>query len=67
MGNYRLLFYGTQESKTDQTNLQIFANIDNEISIFIESDGIDFICLDKPTAIRLVRELKKQIGFLENI
>jgi hypothetical protein len=32
----------------------------------MEKEEPSFICLDKATAVRLVRELKKQIGYLES-
>jgi hypothetical protein len=66
MANVKLLFQGTERSKTDENQLEVFANVHNEIFISIEdfSQPATFICLDKQTAVRLVRELKKQIGFV---
>jgi len=65
MPNVKLIFQGTERSKTDETELEVFANVYNEICISIEDqNSCSIICLDKSTAIRLVRELKKQIGFL---
>lgn len=68
MANITLLFQGTERSSTDTTSLETYANKFNEIFIEIEMDGTyhAHICLDKSTAVRLVRELKKQIGFLES-
>jgi len=64
----KLEFYGTDESKTHQHSLVAYSNIANEIYISIDMGDVvpSFICLDKPTAVRLVRELKKQIGNLES-
>jgi hypothetical protein len=68
MANVKIVFSGTEESKTDQHELVLFANSKN--NIYIGIDMFDFpsswICLDKSTAVSLVRELKKQIGFLES-
>ena len=68
MANVTLLFQGTERSSTDTTSLETYATKFNEIFIEIEMDGTytTHICLDKSTAVRLVRELKKQIGFLES-
>jgi hypothetical protein len=66
MEKVKILFQGTERSQTGETDLEVFASVHNEIFIIIKDDGYSprFICLDKPTAVRLVRELKKQIGFL---
>jgi hypothetical protein len=66
MANVKLLFQGTERSQTHVTELQAFANVHNEIFISIKNHDYPelFICLDKPTSVRLVRELKKQIGFI---
>lgn len=66
MENYRLVFYGTERSKTQDTELDVFANNSNEIYISIENNYPQHICLDRLTAIRLVKELKKQIGYLNS-
>jgi hypothetical protein len=66
MAKVKILFQGTERSQTDETELEVFATHHNEIFIIIEDKGYppSFICLDKATAVRLVRELKKHIGFL---
>ena len=65
MGNVKLIFQGTTKSKTNEHELEVFANKRDEISLFLSSDEyLSVICLDKTTAVRLVRELKKQIGYL---
>ena len=66
MANVKLLFCGTEESKTNDSNLEVLAS-STEIILFLSNGGYEsHICLDKTTAVRLVRELKKQIGFLES-
>jgi hypothetical protein len=68
MANVKLIFQGTERSKTDENELEVFVNIHNEIVLDIqrENEYPFYLCLDKPTAVRLVRELKKQIGYLES-
>jgi hypothetical protein len=64
MANVKLIFCGTKESKTNDSNLEVLAS-SNEVMLFLSNEGYErHICLDKTTAVRLVRELKKQIGFL---
>ncbi len=74
MGDARVktIFYGTEKSKTEDVELVCYVNSDNQIFIQIEDtsegfayDSVQFICLDKATAIKLHRELKKQISFIE--
>lgn len=64
----KLEFYGTEKSQTEDYTLVAYSNVNNEIYISIDMGDTtpNFICLDKPTAVRLVRELKKQIGNLTN-
>lgn len=68
MANVKLIFQGTEKSETTDHSLVAYSNINNEIYFCIEMPKCipSFICLDKQTSIRLVRELKKQIGFLES-
>ncbi len=68
MANVKLIFRGTESSGTEEHELVTFANTNHQIYLCIEMDNNypSFICLDKPTAVRLVRELKKQIGLLES-
>jgi hypothetical protein len=66
----RIIFNGTLTSATSEHELEVFVNVDNEIHVRItdtESEhgfNIQHICLDKRTAIKLHRELKKQISFI---
>lgn len=67
MANVRMLFYGTENSFTNDTFLFVKSNDLNQISFYIKRvDGSESeISLDKMTTVRLVRELKKQIGNLK--
>ena len=67
MEKVKMLFIGTDVSSTDDTCLVVNTTRYNEIMISIENDDTspNFICLNKKTAVRLVRELKKQIGNLK--
>ena len=61
-----ILFSGTEESKTRSHVLECFATNDEDIRIDIDMDGVfAFINLDKQTAIRLSKELRRQIALLE--
>lgn len=65
MENYKIIFY---ESTGKEKAISVSCNSFNEISIDGYSNGglNYFISLDKPTAVRLVRELKRQIGNIKN-
>jgi hypothetical protein len=65
MENTRLLFCGTNDSETNQVSLELFATNDNNIMIIMEGDGIQLMEISKYTAIRLSKELKKQIALLD--
>ena len=66
MANVKLLFCGTDESKTNETQLEVLASTTNEVMFFISDGSYESqVCFDKVTAVRLVRELKKQIGFID--
>jgi hypothetical protein len=66
MANIKINFYGTEKSETIEHSLVAYSNTNNEIYLAIDVPGFveSFICLDKATAVRLVRELKKEIGNL---
>jgi len=69
MPNVKLLFFGSEESQTQEHQLECYQNQNNNIYLNIDMDnGWDssFICLNKSTAIKLHRELKKQISFLKD-
>ena len=66
MANVTLVFSGTETSKTQEHKLVCFHNTLNDIFIEITDDFevSSFICLDRSTAIKLHRELKKQISLI---
>lgn len=68
MANTKLIFFGSKKSETDQHELKCYASKNNEIYLNISAPNYPdmFICLDRSTAIKLHRELKKQISFLES-
>ena len=60
-----LLFKGTDSSGTDSTKLELFANTRNEIYVQIEDSNLgQHLCLSKEDAIRLSKELKKQLNII---
>lgn len=63
-----LVFSGTRDSGTDGTELSLYANDNGQIFVQMESEetgNVTHVCLDKPTAVRLHKELRRQISFLE--
>jgi len=69
MSDVRLIFGGSEKSETPEHELECYANFQNDIYInidmCIETTNPAFICLNKQTAIKFHRELKKQISFLK--
>ncbi len=72
MENTKLLFCGTGRSETFEVALQLYANDFDEVFISIrdfEDDDLrtnqHHICISKQTAIKLSKELKKQISLLD--
>ena len=65
MANVKLVFSGTERSGTEESELQLYHTAHNEI--LVEINDLDsepsIICLDRLTAIRLHKELKKQISY----
>jgi hypothetical protein len=67
MANIIIIFKGAEFSGTEKHELIAYANQNKiYVSVQMEKEEPSFICLDKATAVRLVRELKKQIGYLES-
>jgi len=66
----KLEFHTTEKSNLD-TFLQCYCNDSNEIFIKIDEVEREFpsqcICLDKETAIKFSKELRKQISFIEEV
>ena len=68
MANVRLLFCGTEETNTQNMNVQCFYNVENELSIKIEdyeSKTFKVISIDRETAILFSKELRKQIALID--
>ena len=67
----QLKFYGTEETKTNDNSLEVFVNTHDEITVRIKDESVDhdynrqLVSLDKQTAIRLSREIRKQIALLD--
>ena len=68
MANIKLVFQGTIKSETNDHELVTYSNVNNEIYLCVNMPGWQqsFICLDKLTAIKLVKHLKLQISYLES-
>jgi len=69
MERVSLIFHGTENSRED-VKLEAFCNQNDEISIkitdsFFEPKRISFITLDRSTAIRFVKHLKKEISLIQ--
>lgn len=64
----QLVFYGTEGSKTDETQLRCFCNTRQEIFIGIEEKDSPEICISmsKETAIKFSKELRKQIAIISD-
>lgn len=65
---YNKTFNGTKNSITQDHEIKLFANKQNEIEIEIRDYfNVDVsICLDKKTAIKLHRQLKRNISYLKD-
>lgn len=63
-----LIFYGSEKSKMPETQLRCFCNSRNEIFIGITEEAAPeiWVALDKPTAIKFSKELRKQIALIED-
>ena len=60
--NMKITLMGTKESETDQHEIECYCTKKNDILISIESMGMQYICLDKSTAVQLVKILKREIS-----
>lgn len=60
-------FHSTIRSKAN-SKLRAYCNAENELYIEIEHDDYpsSHICLDKETAIKLAKEIRKQISFIKD-
>lgn len=72
MADIDIIFKGALESRTEENQLQVYCNISNNITISILDEKNNnygyptIISLNKETAIKFHRELKKQISFIES-
>ena len=70
MANVKLIFQGSNDSLTNKTEMQCYANDSKNIYIDIkEENGYhpSFICLDVSTAIKLAKTLRTQINLIKSI
>ena len=67
MANTRLIFFGSEKSKTTEHELVCYDNDKNEIFIEIKmpSNYPSFIALDKSTAIELANTLINSINLIK--
>ena len=74
MANYKTVFLGTEESSTQNMELECFVNKNGEIAICIDDkDHYDpvyartKICLDKSTAIKFAKSLRSSINLIDQL
>ena len=67
MANYKIVFHGTERSKTNKTELECFVNTDGEIFISLEDNYPQHICLDVSTAIKLSKTLRTNINIAKGL
>jgi hypothetical protein len=69
MSNIKLVFLSSEKSEVN-SEMECFYNDKNEIFITIyDSEDIynqQFICLDKDTAVKFVKHLKREISYIES-
>jgi len=72
MANVKLVFSGAQEHECFQTTLVAYKNAAGGLYIAIEDtnsknkwSGEQFIVLDRETAVRLSKELRRQIALMD--
>lgn len=68
MANVTLLFNGSEISETKKHELVCYANDRDEIFIRIDQPDLEssFICLDRATAIKFHKNLKREISYLSS-
>lgn len=64
MANYSIKFYGTEETKTNNSNIECFANTSGSITIILDGE---VICLDVSTAIKFAKTLRTEINVAKEI
>lgn len=67
MANVKLLFFGSEKSETEQNSIECFYNRNNEISFFTydKNQIVSVIAMDRETAIKFSKELRKQIALID--
>ena len=63
------LYFHSTDRNESESRLRCFANNHNELFIEIDDDDgapPSYMCLDKDTAIKLAKEIRKQVSFLED-
>lgn len=71
MANVKLTFFGSEESESTERTIEAYCNQNGELFIqIVDLDGDQFskqfTVLDKSTAIKFSRELRKQISYLND-
>lgn len=71
MANVKLTFFGSEESESTERTIEAYCNQNGELFIQIVDLNGDqfskqFTVLDKSTAIKFSRELRKQISYLND-
>lgn len=71
MANVKLIFGGSAEYDCAEQTMQCYVNSDGGLYIsithdYLEYDDFRFTVLDKQTAIKLSKELRKQISLMED-
>ena len=62
MAKVKLLFYGSEKSNTEETELECFALSDGEIFISLDDNYEQHICLDISTAIKFAKTIRTEIN-----
>lgn len=67
MEKIKLMFCGTEKTHTEGNTIECYANVSGEISIILieEDSSPTIVSLDKQTAIRFAKELRKQISLID--
>lgn len=68
MANVKILFFGSKKGGTNENALDILLTDKNELLIRITQEDYPkgYIALDKSTAIRFSKELRRQIALLKS-
>ena len=72
MSNIKYVFLGTEETNTHGVELECFLNEENQISITLEDTdcqhdyNIQYISIDKSTAIKLAKTLRTEINKIKD-